>query len=86
MNKRSLGTQGLKVPAIGYGSMGNTSFYGTSDEKETIATIQRAHELGVDFFDTAELYGWGANETLLGKAVNCEPSCSRTSERRRRST
>lgn len=69
MKKRTLGTQGLKVSAIGYGSMGNTSFYGATDQAQSVQTIQRAHELGVDFFDTAELYGWGENEKLLGQAV-----------------
>lgn len=69
MKQRKLGTQGLSVSAIGYGAMGNTSFYGASDDQQSLHTIQRAHELGVDFFDTAELYGWGANEALLGRAV-----------------
>jgi aryl-alcohol dehydrogenase-like predicted oxidoreductase len=69
MKKRSLGTQGLEVTSLGYGAMGSTSFYGPSDVQEGIRTIQRAHELGVDFFDTAELYGWGENEKLVGKAV-----------------
>jgi aryl-alcohol dehydrogenase-like predicted oxidoreductase len=69
IKKRTLGTQGLSVAAIGYGSMGNTSFYGPTDEAQSIETIHRAHALGVDFFDTAEMYGWGANEKLVGKAV-----------------
>lgn len=69
MKQRKLGSQGLTVSAIGYGAMGVTSFYGQSDVKESIATIQRAYELGVTLFDTAELYGWGENEKLIGAAV-----------------
>jgi aryl-alcohol dehydrogenase-like predicted oxidoreductase len=68
MQQRTLG-QGLTVSAIGFGAMGISSFYGASDEAEGIATIQRAHDLGVTFFDTAELYGWGENEKLVGRAV-----------------
>ncbi|MDO8731014.1 MAG: aldo/keto reductase [Actinomycetota bacterium] len=71
MEQRILGTQGLKANAIGLGTMGMTMAYGPSDETESIATIHRAFELGVDFYDTAELYGrgTGSNEILLGKAV-----------------
>ncbi|MEU5870860.1 aldo/keto reductase [Glycomyces sp. NPDC047369] len=71
MQHRALGTQGLRVSAIGYGTMGLTMAYGPGDEPEGRATIRRAHELGVDFFDTAELYGLGtgSNERLLGEAV-----------------
>jgi len=71
MEQRTLGTQGLKANAIGLGTMGMTMAYGPADEAESIATIHRAFELGVDFFDTAELYGRGSgtNEILLGKAV-----------------
>jgi aryl-alcohol dehydrogenase-like predicted oxidoreductase len=71
MQHRALGTQGLQVSAIGYGTMGLTMAYGPGDETEGIAAIRRAYELGVDFFDTAELYGrgTGSNEILLGKAV-----------------
>jgi aryl-alcohol dehydrogenase-like predicted oxidoreductase len=68
MEQRTLG-QGLTVSAIGYGAMGINIAYGPSDEAEGIATIQRAHDLGVTFFDTAELYGWGENEKLVGRAV-----------------
>ncbi|MGW3565681.1 aldo/keto reductase [Streptomyces sp. NPDC000941] len=68
---RRLGTQGLEVGAIGLGTMGMTMAYGAGDEQGGIATIHRAHELGVTFFDTAELYGMGtgSNEQLLGRAV-----------------
>jgi len=71
MQTRSLGQQGLKVSAIGLGTMGMSMAYGSSNEDEGIATIRRAHELGVNFFDTAELYGYGNghNEKLLGQAV-----------------
>ncbi|MEU9669704.1 aldo/keto reductase [Streptomyces bobili] len=71
MHHRNLGSQGLRVSALGLGTMGMTLAYGSSDEEEGIATIRRAHELGTDFFDTAELYGvgTGSNEILLGKAV-----------------
>ncbi len=57
MQQRALGQQGLVVSALGLGTMGMTMAYGPSDEQEGIATIRRAHELGVTFFDTAELYG-----------------------------
>ncbi|MEU9271168.1 aldo/keto reductase [Streptomyces sp. NPDC048251] len=71
MQHRALGTQGLTVSAIGYGSMGLTMAYGPGDEEAGIAAIRRAHDLGVTFFDTAELYGLGtgSNEILVGKAV-----------------
>ncbi|MDX2548567.1 aldo/keto reductase [Streptomyces sp. WI04-05B] len=71
MHDRTLGTQGLTASAIGYGSMGLTMAYGPGDEEAGIAAIRRAHDLGVTFIDTAELYGWGtgSNEILVGKAV-----------------
>jgi aryl-alcohol dehydrogenase-like predicted oxidoreductase len=69
MKQRMLGQQGLMVSDLGYGAMGINLAYGPSDESEGVAAIQRAHELGVTFFDTAELYGWGENEKVLGKAV-----------------
>lgn len=69
MRQRTLGTQGLSVSAIGYGAMGISAFYGPGDEEQGVAAIQRAHDLGVTFFDTAELYGWGANEKIVGRAV-----------------
>ncbi len=70
MQKRKLGGQGLEVGAIGYGAMGFHLAYGTADEKDGFKTIQRAHELGVTLFDTAEFYGWGENEKFLGQAVS----------------
>ncbi|MEQ4721762.1 aldo/keto reductase [Nonomuraea sp. B19D2] len=69
MQTRSLGTQGLTVSAIGYGAMGTVIAFGPSDDTESIAAIRRAHELGVTHFDTAELYGWGEGEKLLGHAL-----------------
>jgi len=65
-----LGHSDLKVNRIGLGCMGMSEFYGSFDEKESIATLHKAIELGVNFFDTADMYGWGANERLLGKAFN----------------
>ncbi|MET8982662.1 aldo/keto reductase [Streptomyces sp. NPDC004539] len=71
MQRRTLGSQGLVVSAIGYGSMGLTMAYGPTDEQAGVEAVRRAHELGVTFFDTAELYGGGtgSNEILLGKAL-----------------
>jgi aryl-alcohol dehydrogenase-like predicted oxidoreductase len=69
METRRLGTQGLEVSALGLGCMGMSEFYGTADEGEAIATIHRALELGITFLDTADMYGWGANERLVGKAI-----------------
>ena len=75
MQKRALGTKGLTVSALGLGTMGMTgvagmpSMYGTADESENIATLHRAIELGVDFFDTAEVYGPYVNEELLARAL-----------------
>jgi aryl-alcohol dehydrogenase-like predicted oxidoreductase len=69
MQHRTLGTQGLSVSALGYGAMGISMAYGPGDTQEGVAAVQRAHELGVTFFDTAELYGWGENEQIIGRAV-----------------
>jgi aryl-alcohol dehydrogenase-like predicted oxidoreductase len=69
MDTRRLGTDGLEVSALGLGCMGMSEFYGTTDEGEAIATIHRALELGIDFLDTADMYGRGANEKLVGKAI-----------------
>jgi aryl-alcohol dehydrogenase-like predicted oxidoreductase len=67
--KRRLGNQGLEVSAIGLGCMGMSQSYGEADETESLATIHRAIDLGVTFFDTAEVYGPYKNEELLGKAL-----------------
>ncbi len=69
MQTRTLGTQGLTVGAIGLGCMGMSFAYGTGDDAESIATIHRALELGVTFFDTAEVYGPYTNEKLVGRAL-----------------
>jgi aryl-alcohol dehydrogenase-like predicted oxidoreductase len=69
METVKLGSQGLEVSRQGLGCMGMSEFYGTSDEGEAIATIHRALELGVTFLDTADMYGVGANERLVGKAI-----------------
>jgi len=66
--KRKLGSQGLEVPAIGLGCMPMSQSYGSADEKESIATLHRAIEIGCNFFDTAQMYGPHANEELLGRA------------------
>ena len=69
MEKRKLGREGLEVSAIGLGCMGMSQSYGEADERESIATIHRALELGVTFFDTAEVYGPFTNEDLVGRAL-----------------
>src|SRR5215467_1868480 len=67
MNRRKL--RDLDVSAIGLGCMGMSAFYGSTDEDEAVRTIQRALELGVDFIDTAQLYGPLTNEMLVGRAI-----------------
>ena len=69
MQRRELGRSGLFVSALGLGCMGMSDFYGAGDEAESIATIHRAIELGVTFLDTADIYGIGRNEELVGKAI-----------------
>lgn len=69
MRKVKLGTQGLEVSVMGLGCMGMSEFYGATEEKESLATLDRALELGVDFLDTADAYGPFTNESLLGKAL-----------------
>ncbi len=69
MQQRQLGNQGLQVSALGLGCMGMSFAYGQNDEKQALATLDRAFELGVNFLDTAEVYGPFTNETLLAKAI-----------------
>lgn len=69
MKQRALGSSGLVVSALGLGCMSMSSWYGPADEDESIATIHRARDLGVTFLDTADAYGDGHNEQLVGKAV-----------------
>jgi aryl-alcohol dehydrogenase-like predicted oxidoreductase len=69
MEQRKLGTTGLPVSALGLGCMGMSGVYGDADERESIAAIHRALELGVNFLDTAEIYGPRENEELVGRAV-----------------
>src|SRR5258708_3363718 len=66
---RRVGRQGLEAAEIGFGAMGITLAYGEADPSGGTAAIRRAHELGVTMFDTAEMYGWGENERVLGAAV-----------------
>jgi aryl-alcohol dehydrogenase-like predicted oxidoreductase len=69
MEKRRLGTGGPEVSAIGLGCMGMSEFYGSTDEQQSIATINHALDRGVFFLDTADMYGSGRNEELVGRAI-----------------
>ncbi|MFF3751848.1 aldo/keto reductase [Streptomyces sp. NPDC002018] len=69
MKTIELGTEGLRVPVQGFGAMGMSAFYGARDEKEAVATLNRAVDLGVTFIDTAEAYGPFENEKLIARAL-----------------
>jgi aryl-alcohol dehydrogenase-like predicted oxidoreductase len=69
VGKRRLGREGPEVSAIGLGCMGMSEFYAGGSEQESIATIHHALERGVTFLDTADMYGWGKNEELVGRAI-----------------
>ena len=69
MERKALGRGGLAVSAMGLGCMGMSEFYGPADEAESIATIHRALDLGIDLLDTSDIYGLGRNEILVGKAI-----------------
>jgi aryl-alcohol dehydrogenase-like predicted oxidoreductase len=69
MKRRTLGTKGLSVSALGLGCMGMSEFYGPTDQEDSIATIHRALDLGITFLDTADIYGQGRNEELVGRAI-----------------
>lgn len=67
--RRALGRGGLRVSAIGLGCMSMSGVYGPGDDAQSVAVIQRALDLGIDHLDTSDMYGWGHNEELVGRAV-----------------
>ena len=69
MEQRALGKSGLKVPALGLGLMSMSGIYGNANDEESIGVIHHAIDKGMTFLDSADMYGWGHNETLLGKAL-----------------
>ena len=69
MEQRKLGQSGLSVSALGLGCMGMSEFYGPRSDTESVATIHRALDLGINLLDTADIYGLGHNEELIGRAI-----------------
>jgi aryl-alcohol dehydrogenase-like predicted oxidoreductase len=69
VQKRTLGKSSLAVSAVGLGCMSMSNVYGKGDDTESIAVVHRALDLGVNFFDSSDMYGWGQNEELLGRAL-----------------
>src|ERR1041384_6873227 len=69
MKQRKLGRGGPVVSALGLGCMGMSDFYGERDDAESIATLHRSLDLGISFLDTADAYGVGRNEELVGRAI-----------------
>src|SRR5262249_663422 len=67
--KRRLGAKGPEVTSIGLGCMSLSAVYGPSDDKAAVAFLQRAVDLGVDHFDSSDMYGWGQNEEVVGRAL-----------------
>src|SRR5713226_10339161 len=69
ISRRKLGLQGLEVSAVGLGCMGMSDFYGPADETTNLSVLNAALDIGINFLDTAYVYGSGANERLLGKIL-----------------
>ncbi len=69
MEKRQVGSRHLQLSALGLGCMGMSECYGKTNDEDSVKTIHRAFELGVTHFDTADCYGFGHNDCLLGKAI-----------------
>src|SRR6476619_5295133 len=83
VGKRRLGRDGPEVSAIGLGCMDMSEFYVGGSEAESIATIHHALDRGVNFLDTADMYGWGKNEELVGRAIADRRGEPEAAERRR---